>query len=131
MQPEPRDVTFKKAFCNFYRCSAEAYTRRVLFRAFYPHALPLAWLLYLVKTRSIQVAIQAIDQAGHVTTADEINYVINDYRYQLRLSEVSPWVRGWRIRISGQRLLNLFSRVIQNEIATEPNSVPVAPPRHA
>ena len=99
--------TFKDAFCEYCQCPPEAYLRRALRLTLYPHAAVFAALLYWF---GLPHAVQVLEQAGHTTDGDELKDVIDEYEYQLALYG-GILARRFNVRVSGQRLLELHTRV--------------------
>jgi hypothetical protein len=99
---------FKEAFCAHFNCRPEDYVQKALFYVFYRHCVPISHILYSFRTVSIKQAIQAVEVLGRAADVDEVHWLINDYRYQLRLHHASSFVKLFKVRISGRRMLALF-----------------------
>ena len=99
--------TFKEAFCEYYRCSSEAYLRRALRLALYPHVAPLADLFYWF---GLPHALQVLDQAGKTTGEDDLKDAMEAYEYELGMYG-GVLARRFNVRVSAQRLLHLHAHV--------------------
>ena len=121
---------FKQAFCTYFKCAPEQYVPRALFYSFYRRSFFAARVLYLFRPISIRVAIQSIETLGEARLRDEVVWVMDDYRYQLRISQVNSLVNLLRIRLSGRRVLELHGKLQPLlGISSEPSPPPAPRPR--
>jgi hypothetical protein len=101
--------TFREAFCRIHRCSPQTYTWAVLRRCFFPHALPMAMFLRMLNAPSIERAERAAEQLGRARSTGEVAGIVNEY-YQYIEDWGGFWTRLFKVRLSGTRLLCLYSQ---------------------
>jgi hypothetical protein len=119
--------TFKEAFCRYFACSPEAYDKKALFHFLYPHAVPVAFLLYPFKGTLVKGAVSLVQTAGQARNIEELLHAINDYYSWLELHS-GFWARTFKLRISGGRMLRILPLLFENGSA-QPSRVSELPSR--
>lgn len=98
--------TFKGAFCERFRCSAEQYRDEVLFQCMNPQN---RWLLKLVlwcDTAMTRDAIALVEEVGQTVSLDEARELVTEYRLQPGRNKIP------RIRFSSEKLLQVYAVVL-------------------
>ncbi|MEW6158116.1 MAG: hypothetical protein AB1813_11825 [Verrucomicrobiota bacterium] len=108
-RPDARE-TFQQIYCRRYNCPPEQFAERFFWRCIFPHAIPLAWIIRMIKRDYFKPDFMIIRQLALCTALREVSALANalhyDYHYQW------PFIRETlRVRISGKRLVEWGRRV--------------------
>ncbi len=123
MNTHAADPTFKEQFCQAFRCRPEEFHRKLLMRTLYPHALPLAGFIFSKDAKAVAQTWDFLEDAGQACSESELRRVVNEYHYRLRLRG-GFCANRLRLRVSGRRLLSLYSRL--NRATTRVTSLSAA-----
>jgi hypothetical protein len=110
--------SFRNMFCARFRCQEKDFVNKVLWRCLYPHAAPFILLFCDRHSPLVKQTVETIEEAGFATSAEDVLTSIENYHYTLRFFG-SFWNRTFKIRLSGRRLLKLYSTVTRDR-AVEP-----------
>ena len=106
--------TFREAYCRRFSCPVDHFERKVFWRALYPHSIPVAWLILLLKPKYFANDFAAIRQFGILRTREEAHSELDGLAYTNR-HQPSSLRNVFRVRVSGRRLLRLFGEALQRE----------------
>ena len=112
--------TFRQACCEKFGISPEAFEEEVLWRCFYPKAVPLGKLLRRLNRHCFDSDFELIRQIADCTTASEMRAEMNEFRYHRPIFGFRRKVL--RIRLSGQRLVNLGTKLLPEKNQEEGDS---------
>jgi hypothetical protein len=104
-------VTFLQAWQRAYPQSAGDVEKDMLWRALYPHARVFAHIMWRLWPGYFKRDLELIRRLVSVTSADEVRFEVDNYRYQH--PEFGFFRRNLRLRLSGKRLLNLARKVMK------------------
>jgi hypothetical protein len=100
-----KKTSFSDLFCEAHKCSPVEFPARVFWRCLYPQATPLTHLVWHLNRAYFQPDLELIEQMRNLTNLAEVRLELNRFRYYHRSTGI---LRGiLKLRISGQRLLNL------------------------
>ena len=103
---ESQRKTFQQLFCEHFKCSAEAYEKKLFWLALYRHSVPVAPVIRWLNPEFFRADMAAIRQFGGTTSYGEFQKEVEDYSYHIR--SYGNWLqRLLRVRISGHRLLRI------------------------
>jgi len=106
--------TFEETFCEHFGCPHDAYVKEAHKRCLHSQCAVfgiVARFFAPAEDRELLV------QAGALTTREELQELVDDYHYRLNLSG-GFMAHRLKTRISGDRLLDLFSQVMQTKNKT-------------
>lgn len=109
---DSRPKTFKAAFCEHFRCPPDRYEESLFRRALFRHALPFAFLIQRFDPGFFDEDRDMIREVGAMTTHEIFRNEIN-YFFGRNLREKNWLRRTLRIRISGNRLIRLWRRLMK------------------
>jgi hypothetical protein len=109
--------TFGQALCESVGCAPERYLQVAFNYCLYPRPRALSRLFMLLVS---PVDIQLLKDAGEVTTKEEFNELLNDYRQDLQRKH-GFLATHLKFRISTTRLEQLFNRVMRAETESSEN----------
>jgi hypothetical protein len=97
--------TFQQIYCDRHRCSPADYHRRLFWQCLYPHAVPFAWLLRVLRPRYFVADDALIRLVADAVTMRVVREEVRDYFWD---SNNRGWLRRVaNLRVSGQRLKNV------------------------
>lgn len=102
--------TFREAVCERFDISPDAYEQELLWRCFFPSALALGKLLWLVNPDYFNEDLELIRNVADCVRVAEVRLELNNHRYHRPLRGLAQ--RILRLRISGQRLVELATLVM-------------------
>ncbi len=109
-----REKNFRARFCAYYRCSERYYERVLFWKCLHrSYMLPVGVFLYLFHRGFFDRDFITIQKAGAARNAAEFEKEVHSFQKQLRHDHSSR--AEWRLRISGQRLANIGSKVFSTE----------------
>lgn len=100
---------FREACCEYFNCKPEEYEQAVFWHCLYDHAEKSAKILWQFSQSFFQWDIYLVQTVANATALSEMEHELNSYRHQYRVSGILR--RKLRIRLSGQKLLDLASKV--------------------
>ena len=103
--------TFKQAFCEYYDCPPVNYPREAFLRSLYPRAHLFGRLMFWFGAGE---GLRLLNEAGMTTNEDELLDVIKQSELDVRERGRTLAYRS-KFRVSGQRLVELNSRVRQKK----------------
>jgi hypothetical protein len=114
--------TFREACCERFGISPEAFEEEVLWRCCYHRAMLLGTLIRHVNQRYYDLDLELIRQIADCTTVGEMRAEMTEFRYH------HP-IRGYlrkvlRIRLSGQRLVDLGAKLLPENSHPEGDAHP-------
>ncbi len=96
--------TFRRAYCDLFGCSDEAFDRHLFWRSLYRRSLPWAALIWMVHREFFRRDLRTIQQLGICTSPDEFRSELKAFDYENKSNR--GFVRcTCRVRISVKRLL--------------------------
>jgi len=105
--------TFQEAWQRAYPQAAVSFEDDVFWRSLYPHAMIFARIMRLIWPGYFQRDMELIRRLGALTSANEVRFEIDNYRYQH--PEYGLFRHGFRLRVSGKRLIHLARRVMKRD----------------
>lgn len=105
---------FRELFCEFHRCPDRAYAKKVFWYSLHRWSNLLSAFVYAVNPAFFARDFSLIYNAGRARSYDEFYREIVDYQRQLRCVEWT-WKSKWRLRVSGNRLAKLGSKLFHEE----------------
>lgn len=99
-----RDVermNLRDTYCRIYRCSDEEFVDRMFWQTLYPHARPLALLLYFTRPTFFYRERELLESLADVTDESQVD---RELSYFNRLRTTSWTKARARIRISTRRV---------------------------
>jgi hypothetical protein len=108
------DKTYRQLFCHARRCSLSSFERRVFWHCLYRPSWPIALLIHIFNPRYFDGDKNVIQRLGDTKNDDDFLNEVISYQRRTRL-EIGTWRVKWRIRISGQRLLELKDEIIRKD----------------
>ena len=103
-------ATFREAFCARYKCTAEEYALRVLWRTHHRRSLPLGRLIWGYNPGLYDADLEMIAAVADCQTAAELAAEVSDFRYHHH--SLGFWRKVLHVRVSGQRLVNLGAKLL-------------------
>jgi hypothetical protein len=101
--------SFQTACCEQFGCNPDEYERVVFWHCLHGHAVVPARVIHWVCPSFFEGDLELLRTVARSADLNELGVELNNYRYQQRATGL---VRGvLRVRISGQRILNLGARV--------------------
>jgi len=98
-------ASFGDLFCETNKCLPGEFREKVFWLFLYPQAIPLARLIWHLNRAYFRPDVEFIERVGNLTNSAEVRLELNRFRYYHRATGL---FRGFlKVRISGQRLLNL------------------------
>jgi hypothetical protein len=110
LAPPVGGVDFCQAFCEAHKCNHADFAKRVFWQCVYPHARWLARGVYFISPAFFEPDFAMIMAVGKACSLAEIRNEIDLHRYYTPASGVLR--RRFKVRVSGQRLVNLASKVL-------------------
>ena len=112
----PRQVmnnaTFRERCCEFFQCSEEECAEKILWYCMYPSSLRLARFMWSLDREYFGWDFALIDEVSDTTSLESLQSEVEEFRYHNRARGL---LRGvLKIRISGQRLLNLGGKLYRS-----------------
>jgi hypothetical protein len=105
-----RSRTFKKMFCQRFKCSPEDYESRLFWGTLHRHAFPVAGLLSRMDPEFFREDEDLIRELAAAASHKEVIAELN--RFFGRNVRDRNWLRKWfSLRISGKRVLKLSRKV--------------------
>ena len=97
--------TFRELYCEKHRCTEQQFVRQLFWKALYPHALPFAPLLLLIRGDYFIADRSLIASVANAVTMHRVREEVRDYFWD---SNNRGWLRRVaNIRISGQRVKDI------------------------
>ena len=101
----PTPNSFAALYCEKFQCPPEKFEADLIWRCMQPRSILVARLLWSWCRFYFQPDFHLINQVKDLTGLDDVVSEISGVRHQLPVRGI---FRGWlRVRISGQRLVNL------------------------
>ncbi len=106
-------VTFKEAYCHYFKCPPEEFEREALPRCLYPHARVWASWVRRISPQFFETDFKIIQSLGEATSIKEVraeaSYLHDNYsKHEFR--------RDWLyFRISGKLMLRLANRFLAED----------------
>lgn len=98
-------ASFGDLFCETNKCLPGDFRVKVFWLCLYPQAIPLARLIWHLNRAYFQPEVELIERVRNLSSSAEVRLELNRFRYCHRST---GFFRGFlKVRISGQRLLNL------------------------
>lgn len=98
-------ASFGDLFCETYKCLPEEFREKVFWLCLYPQAILLARLIWHLNQAYFQPDVELVERVRTLTSSAAVRLELNGFRYHHRST---GFFRGFlKVRISGQRLLNL------------------------
>ena len=102
-------ATFCDLFCAAYKCAPEDFSQTAFWRCLFPNGHMLARLIWRVNRACFGPDFELLQQVKDLKSSEEIRQEIGDFYYH---HPARGFIRGvLRVRISGQRLLDLADRL--------------------
>ncbi len=105
--------TFQEAWQRVYPQAEVSFEDDVFWRSLYPHARIFARIVRLIWSGYFQRDMELIRRLGTLNSANEVRFEIDNYRYQH--PEYGLFRRGFRLRVSGKRLIQLARKVMRRD----------------
>ncbi len=105
---------FRELFCEFKRCSEKAYDKKAFWHCLHRESYVLSAVVYVFHPEYFARDFTLLYKAGGATNHDEFYREIVSYQRQLRFAE-GTLKSMWRLRISGNRLAKLGSKLFHEE----------------
>ncbi len=102
--------TFRAAFCECFRCPAEAFLDTFFRKALHPPLRPLAWLVRRVAPRFFREDLQHLERIGETCAWQEYSTLANQIRGDVTLNH-GLLRKGLHLRVSGFRLIRLYQQI--------------------
>jgi hypothetical protein len=102
---------FSQALCVHFGCGQRNYLRLALTHSVYPRARPLVWLFLIFGSRQ---NLSILEAAAEVESQEELHELLHEYSYHVGLNR-SSLLNRWKLRVSGQRLQQLFTEVMREK----------------
>src|ERR1041384_5730148 len=100
--------TFRQTYCERFNIAPEAFERAVFWQCLYPHEGLLARVIERLRPGFFDGDLELIRTVGDCTSSADVSVEVGDYRYHQPPTGV--WRRVIRVRVSGQRLLDLSAK---------------------
>lgn len=102
--------TFSGACCGHFHCPPEAFAERVLWHCHHRRALLLGRLLWRFDRHFYDADLEMIRSVADCTTTAELSAEVSSFRYHNQTHGF--WRKFLHVRLSGQRLVDLGSKLL-------------------
>lgn len=113
-----KNTTFCDLYCGIFNRQPEVFPEELFWSCLFPQALFVARLLWRCHRDYFKPDLELMARVKNLTDATDVKAEFHDYYYQHPPSGV---LRGvLKVRISGQRLINMANRVFTAAKTTTP-----------
>jgi len=105
--------SFADIFCSQFGLPPARYAAALRRRVYYPHAVPLLWVLRVALPKGMARDRELIHEVGLITRVEQVPSMLSDYRHDG--SNRGFWRSRLHLRISTHRL----ERIIRGAMAGE------------
>ncbi len=106
----PAPLSFKAAFCECFRCPAQAFEERLLRRCLPPESRPPATVVRLLSPSFFRQDLEYLGRIGETTTWLEFSSLVNRIRHNPDLNR-GLVRKGLHLRMSGIRLFRVYEQI--------------------
>ncbi len=118
MDTKIQAMDFRVLCCRHFGCASQEYELKVFWYCMHDHALVPARILHKFDREFFWWDFLLIRSLAVVTTIEEMEAELNNYRYQYRV--FGFFRRNLRIRVSGQKILDLSHKLFSSEKQAQP-----------